>query len=53
MSPRKYTPTPEQRDEKVNTEVDAEKLIKAVLRAGRHPREADEKPKKGPEKVTN
>lgn len=39
---RKYTPTPEQRDERVNTEEPAEKLIRKVLKAGPHPK--DRKP---------
>jgi hypothetical protein len=40
MSPRKYTPSPKQRDERVNTtpdEVEPEELIRRVLRAGPHP----------------
>ena len=42
MSPRQYEPTPEERDEKVNTEVAAEELIRAILKAGPHPKD-DEK----------
>lgn len=42
MSPRQYQPTPKERDERVNTEHEPEELIRAVLKAGPHPKE-DEK----------
>ena len=41
---RKYKPTPEQRDERVNTEEEPEKLIRSVLKAGPHPKD-EEAPK--------
>jgi hypothetical protein len=41
---RQYKPTPEERDKKVNTDKPAKELIRAVLRAGPHPK--DEKPEK-------
>jgi hypothetical protein len=46
--PRKYTPTPEQRDERVNTDVEPEELIRRVLKAGPHPKDDDEKAAKEP-----
>jgi len=42
VSPRNYQPSPEERDEKVNTEKSPEELIREVLKAGPHPDE-DEK----------
>lgn len=49
MSPRQYEPTPEERDELVNTDEDAEELIRRVLKAGPHPKD-DEKRRKKPTK---
>lgn len=40
--PRQHTPTPEQRDERVNTELPADELIRRVLTA---PPPKDEKKK--------
>ncbi len=40
---RQYKPTPEERDEKVNTDKKAHELIQAVLKAGPHPTDEDEK----------
>ena len=42
MTPRQYTPTPEERDERVNTEEEPEELIRRVLKAGPHPKKGDE-----------
>ena len=49
MTPRQYDPTPEERDEKVNTNPDdmpAEKLIAKILKAGPHPKDDEERKKK-------
>ena len=47
MTPRQYTPTPEERDERVNTEAKPEELIRKVLKAGPHPKKdsAQDEPK--------
>ncbi len=49
MTPRQYQPTPEERDEKVNTDEKADKLIRAVLKAGPHPK--DDKKRRSPAKA--
>ena len=48
--PRKHKPTPEQRDERVNTEEPAHKLIQAVLNAGPHPIDEGEKRQEKPQR---
>ena len=40
---RQYKPTPDERDEKVNTDKPAKELIQAVLKAGPHPIDKDKK----------
>ena len=47
---RQYKPTPEERDEKVNTDKPAKKLIQAVLKAGPHPIDEDEKRQEKPKR---
>lgn len=45
--PRQYTPTPEERDEKVNTDLPADELVRKVMKAGPHPKDDEKKrPKK-------
>lgn len=39
--PRKHTPTPEQRDERVNTDLEPEDLIRRVLASGPPTKDAD------------
>jgi hypothetical protein len=46
MTPRQYEPTPEERDEKVNTDLAADKLIQKVMKAGPHPKDDEKKRKK-------
>ena len=41
--PRQFSPTPEERDERVNTEEDAEELIRKVMKAGPHPKDDERK----------
>ena len=47
---RQYKPTPEERDEKVNTDKPAKELIQAVLKAGPHPIDEDEKRQEKPKR---
>lgn len=42
MTPRQYTPTPEERDERVNTKEKPAELIRKVLKAGPHPKKEKE-----------
>ena len=46
MSPRQYQPTPEERDELVNTDDEPDELIRKVLKAGPHPKDDEKKRRK-------
>jgi hypothetical protein len=43
VTPRQYSPTPEERDERVNTDDPADKLICKLLKAGPHPKDDEKK----------
>jgi hypothetical protein len=45
MTPRQYSPTPKERDERVNTDEPADKLIRKVLKAGPHPKDKEKSKK--------